>query len=65
MTECPICGYDIGTCEDCARHDACKAHPIRSWFCYKFGWHNKRWVGLADRFDTCVACGERFPHSRA
>lgn len=35
----------------------------RRYFCHHFGWHNKVWISLADCFDTCLACGEQFPHS--
>jgi hypothetical protein len=36
---------------------------LRRWLCQRFGWHSKAWVSPADRFDTCLACGEQFPHS--
>lgn len=29
MTECPICLYDIGTCEECAAMDASRKRKMR------------------------------------
>jgi hypothetical protein len=64
MTECPHCGYDLNTCEDCAvMFGGGPIKRMRRWFCRRFGWHNKVWVSHADCFDTCTACGEQFAHS--
>jgi hypothetical protein len=60
MTECPQCGYDLNSCDDCAvMFDGGPVKRLRRWLCQRFGWHSKAWVSPADRFDTCLACGER------
>lgn len=64
MTECPQCGYDLNTCEDCkTMHGGGPIKRLRRWFCHRLKWHNKSWVSPADSFDTCLACGQQFPHA--
>lgn len=64
MTECPQCGYDLNSCEDCSlMFGGGPIKRFRRWLCHRFGWHNKDWISPADRFDTCLSCGEQFPHA--